>query len=220
MEKNPNIIHALISGNLKKTDSGLFLLMCHQCKEFRKIKSRDHIIRAIKQKHKCDSCAQRLSKTGKKLSLNHKTSQSISQKKRYLKSEERIKTSVVVKKAIHIPEIRQKHLDALHHSKWIKVRTDKGQIELLEKWNRLGFSFEPNVQLRTTKGLFYIDGYDKKRNVVLEYDGKYHSKISQKTKDIMRQNEIIDFLNPNVFWRFNSVIGKCYDIYRKDRQHI
>jgi len=89
--------------------------------------------------------------------------------------------------------------------KWIKVRTDKGQIEMLEKWNRLGFNFEPNYQFKTDKDLFYIDGYDVKRNVVLEYDSKYHNKPKQQRADLIRQKIIIDTLQPNVFWRYNTV---------------
>lgn len=105
--------------------------------------------------------------------------------------------------AMHRPEVRKKHLAGLHHSKWLKVRTDKGQLEFLDKWNKLGFSFEPNYQVKTDTELFYIDGYDKEQNVVIEYDSKYHKR--NKSKDLIRQNKIIDILKPKKFWRYDAV---------------
>ena len=132
--------------------------------------------------------------------------------KRYTNIEERNKTSLLVKEAMHRPDIRKRHLDALHHSKWIKVRTDRGQLELIEKWNKLGFNFQPNYQLKTDLDLFYVDGYDKEKNVVLEYDAKYHNKLLQRKKDLIRQNKIIELLKPKKFWRFNSVNKTCKNV--------
>lgn len=109
------------------------------------------------------------------------------------------------RKAWENPTTRKKYHDALEKTKWLKVRTDNGQLVLLEKWNRLGFRFEPNFQLRSGDALFYIDGYDKEHNVVLEYDGKYHRRPKQKEKDLSRQQKIIETLNPKRFWRFDGV---------------
>jgi very-short-patch-repair endonuclease len=128
------------------------------------------------------------SHTGKFLSENHK--QNISK---------------AVKQIIHRPDIRKKHIEALHHSRWLKVRTDKGQLELLNKWNNLGFNFEPNYQIHIDKDLFYVDGYDPIHNIVLEYDGKYHIRRYQKEKDLIRQQKIIEILKPKKFWRYDAV---------------
>ena len=135
-----------------------------------------------------------------------------SQIERYLDVEQKKKTSKSVKSALHRPEVRKKHLDALHHSKWIKVRTDKGQLELINKWNKIGFNFEPNYQVKDDQDLFYIDGYDKERNVVLEYDSKYHNRKQQKEKDLVRQQKIIRILKPTAFWRYNSINKQCRNI--------
>ena len=112
---------------------------------------------------------------------------------------------MLVKAAMHRPDVRKRHIEALHSSGWIKVKTDRGQVELLEKWNRLGFHFEPNFQIHTDADLFYIDGYDPVHKVVIEYDGKYHNKPIQKQKDLIRQSKIIDILNPKKFWRYDSI---------------
>mgnify|MGYP001383989416 CR=1 FL=1 len=155
------------------------------------------------------------SKRGINLSENHKEKISISQIKRYNNIKEKLKTSISVKKAMHRDDVRKKHLDALHHSEWIKVRTDKGQLELLEKWNRLGFNFIPNYQIKTDLDLFYLDGYDKEKNIIIEYDTKYHNKPSQKQKDLVRQQKIIDILGPKKFWRYDSINEQCINILER-----
>lgn len=101
------------------------------------------------------------------------------------------------------PEIRKKYYDAIEETQWLKVRTDKGQLNLLNKWNTLGFNFEPNYPVRTKTNLFYVDGYDQNHRVVIEYDGKYHNKPGQMESDLVRQDKIIQTLNPRRFWRFN-----------------
>jgi hypothetical protein len=101
------------------------------------------------------------------------------------------------------PSIRKKYQDAISRTNWLRVRCDDGQLELLNKWNRLGFNFEPNYQLKDDNFFYYLDGYDKEKNIVLEFDSEYHNKPSQKKKDIMRQQNIIKVLNPKKFWRYN-----------------
>ena len=153
---------------------------------------------------------------GSKKSTEAKNKISVFQKKRYSDPDECQRTSELTKTAMHQPEIREKHIKALHHSKWIKVRTDKGQLELLEKWNRLGFHFEPNYQVHTDEDLFYLDGYDKERNVVLEYDSRYHKKSYQKERDVIRQNKIIDILRPRKFWRYDAEKNQVMNVLGKE----
>jgi len=194
----------ILSQSIKKVDGG-FSVPCFRCGNDRTLKTIENVRRAIKYKRTCNSCSRRNYYNGKnrKRSEKCKSSMSITHKNRYSDINERIKTSESVKLAMNRPEVRKKHLAALHHSQWIKVRTDKGQLEILEKWNRLGFNFEPNYQVITDSELFYVDGYDSVRNIVFEYDSKYHSKLNQKQKDLIRQNKILDILKPKKFWRYN-----------------
>jgi hypothetical protein len=124
---------------------------------------------------------------------------------RYNNPDERKKTSDAVKMAMYRPEVRKRFVDAMARTKWLKVKADGGQLELLEKWNRLGFKFEPNYQVHTDTDLFYIDGYDEKHNVVIEYDSKYHHRPHQQQKDLIRQQKIIDILQPKKFWRYDAI---------------
>jgi hypothetical protein len=113
--------------------------------------------------------------------------------------------TMAVKLAMRRPDVREKHIKALAEGHWLGQMVDRGQVELLEKWNKLGFEFQPNYKLVSDGYLFFIDGYDPKRNVVLEYDSKYHHRFGQLQKDILRQQKIIDILKPKKFWRYDSV---------------
>jgi hypothetical protein len=150
--------------------------------------------------------------TGRKLSLDTKSKMSKFQRQRYSNPNEVTKMALAVKNALHLPHIRKKHLDALAKTKWLKVKMDSGQLELIGKWNRLGFQFQPNYQLHLEKDLFYIDGYDPIHNIVLEYDSKYHEIMGQKQKDLIRQQKIINILHPKKFWRYNSVTKSCKNV--------
>lgn len=206
----------ILNGTVKKTDIG-YDVFCNSCNSFRTIETRESTRRALKFKRNCDSCAQYIIKTGNVHSEKTKCKMSISHSNRYKKIEERHKTSNSIKLAMHRPDVREKHINTLLHSKWIKVRTDKGQIELLNKWNRLRFNFEPNYQIKTDNALYYIDGYDKIKNVILEFDSAYHARKKQKEKDLIRQNKIIKITSPTVFWRYNSEKNQFNIVYRKNK---
>lgn len=146
-----------------------------------------------------------LAQMGKKKSLSTRLKMSTFQIKRYSNPKELQKMTNAVTLAMHRPEVRKRHLKALAKTKWLKVKTDNGQLELLEKWNRLGFQFQPNFQVHSDGFLAYIDGYDSPNKVVLEYDSKYHNIIGRKENDLIRQQKIIDILRPKKFWRYDSV---------------
>jgi hypothetical protein len=146
-----------------------------------------------------------LARRGKKVSEETKKKMS----NRIFSEETKKKMSLETQKNWQNPVIRKKRLDVI---RWNSKSCDKGQLELLEKWNRLGFHFEPNFQIKTETDLFYVDGYDKQYNIVLEYDSKYHNSPSQKKKDLIRQNKIIDITKPKKFWRYNSVTKEIRDV--------
>jgi len=51
---------------------------------------------------------------------------------------------------------------------------------------------------------YSLDGYDKERNIIFEYDESYHNKKSIKEKDILRQKRLIGKLKPTMFLRYNE----------------
>jgi len=58
---------------------------------------------------------------------------------------------------------------------------------------------------------YFLDSYDKTRNIVVEYDEKHHNKLSQQMKDLRRQTDIIEELKCD-FYRFNESKGELVKI--------
>src|ERR1035437_761051 len=58
---------------------------------------------------------------------------------------------------------------------------------------------------------YFIDGYDKERNVVVEYDESRHEKPSMRKKDLIRQNNIISNLKCQ-FYRYKELENKLIKI--------
>ena len=156
---------------------------------------------------------------GRKFSIEHRKNISNSLVGKQQTEERKTKTSHCVKEAMHRPDVRKRHLDALAETKYLGQKTDKGQLELLDKWNKLGFNLVPNYQVHTDDFLCYIDGYDKEKNVVLEYDTKYHSKPIQQQKDLIRQQRIIDILKPKKFWRYIKNQNRFVEIINTSTIH-
>lgn len=152
---------------------------------------------------------------GRIMPIEQKKKIGLSHLGKFISNETKTKLQKSSKRAWKIPHIRQKYYTSLQKTKWIRVRSDIGQLELLNKWNRLGFNFQPNYQLHIDDFLCYIDGYDPIHNIVLEYDGKYHQKQNQQQKDIIRQQKIVDILHPKKFWRYNAVNKQYKNILEK-----
>ncbi len=133
-----------------------------------------------------------------------------------LSEQHRKKMSNSIKIALWKPDIRKKLLDALSKTKYLSTSVDVGQLDFITKWNRLGFNLVPNYEVKTDQDLFYVDGYDKQKKVIVEYDSKYHLQSTQKKKDLVRQNKIIDILQPNTFWRYDAVNRTFRNVMKGD----
>lgn len=219
----------ILNDQVWKIDDKTWGRICPICKNIIKHHDKRRVLRNNKSGVKCHSCAgkertppsdttrKKLSdwQKGRKFSVEHRKNISNSLVGKKQTKERKNKTSYCVKEAMHRPDVRKRHLDALAETKYLGQKTDKGQLELIEKWNKLGFNFIPNYQVHTHDFLCYVDGYDKEKNVVLEYDSKYHTKPIQQQKDIIRQNQIINILKPKKFWRYNSVNKQFRNVLKK-----
>jgi len=58
---------------------------------------------------------------------------------------------------------------------------------------------------------FPVDGYDKEKNIVFEYDERYHRSIRRKRKDIYKQKCITKTINPKMFIRYDEWDNRLYD---------
>ena len=52
---------------------------------------------------------------------------------------------------------------------------------------------------------YFVDGYDKEKNIVFEYDEKFHRNENQKNKDLIKEDRIINFLKPTAFYRYDEM---------------
>lgn len=59
---------------------------------------------------------------------------------------------------------------------------------------------------------YSLDGYDKEKNIIFEYDENHHNLLSKKKKDLIRQQNIINSLNPKLFLRYDEKNNKLYDV--------
>lgn len=51
---------------------------------------------------------------------------------------------------------------------------------------------------------YCVDGYDKDKNIIFEYDEKIHQQPNKKLKDLIRQKRIVDCINPIMFIRYDE----------------
>ena len=115
-------------------------------------------------------------------------------------------------------KIRQSTVDYLVNVKSSRPRYNKSSIPVLEQ---IAKEHGWNIQHAENGGEFYtgigyfVDAYDKEKNVVLEYDEPAHYEDIEnnvlRKKDLKRQNEIIEHLHCE-YWRYNSVTGLLWKV--------
>lgn len=59
---------------------------------------------------------------------------------------------------------------------------------------------------------YSLDGYDKNRNIVFEYDEPKHNTTYSKIRDREREQRIIKVINPSEFWRYDEKNNKLMEI--------
>ena len=128
------------------------------------------------------------------------------------------------KKHEHIAHMKEIHASDEYRKKrriitrkLLKQRLGGGRLAVYSKKacdfiDRLNKLFEWELQHGQNGGEYEIDGYaidgyDLKRNIVVEYDEPYHyvNGITLREKDVRRQCDIIKSLRPTEFWRYNEV---------------
>ena len=59
---------------------------------------------------------------------------------------------------------------------------------------------------------YFVDGYDKKRNIIFEYDEISHERRDRKQKDLEKTKNLINKIHPHLFFRYNEKDGVLYEI--------
>lgn len=84
-------------------------------------------------------------------------------------------------------------------------------IEEYGKNNGLSFQHALNGGEIIVSG-YCLDGYDKKNNIVFEYDEPKHNAPSVKKNDKLREQRIIQKINPKMFIRYDEENDVLYDV--------
>jgi len=95
------------------------------------------------------------------------------------------------------------------------VAYNKSSIPIIEQYgNDNGYKFqhaENGGEYQIPGTTFFVDGYDKEKNVVLEYDEQYHMDTKQQIKDLERQQIIIEILKCKFIRINNKNIDTIYE---------
>ena len=67
---------------------------------------------------------------------------------------------------------------------------------------------------------YYLDGYDKNRNIVFEYDEPHHYSSRKRQEDLTRQNILIDALKPKMFLRYNEENKELVDVITNSKINL
>lgn len=107
-------------------------------------------------------------------------------------------------------EHRLNQIDALGYRGPAYNRTACQFIDRIN--NALGLNLQHALnggEIRATG--YSMDGYDKDKNIVFEYDEKTHRTPGYRQKDFRRQSRIISKITPCLFLRYDEINERLYD---------
>ena len=168
---------------------------CSKCDGEIIYSTRENLWRANRDKSLCRSCAKlgNPSRKGQKCSEIHKIRVGLSNKGKIISSTSKLKMREAAIRRMNrlgITQYRNYNPNACRY--FDSISKEKG-------WNLQHAKNGGEVQVCG----YFLDAYDKDKNIVVEYDEVSHNRPSVKQKDILRQNEIIEFLRCD-FYRYKE----------------
>ena len=209
--------------------------ICLSCSQKGKVfseKTRNKIRKSLIGNHHTEESKKRISIAfkGKKKSKEHVEKVKNALKGRIPTIEERIKNSLSNKGRVST-------MKGKHHTEETKYKLRVAKIEDLKKKNILlgkdgarnfnskACEFIDNLNKERGWNLqhalnggevelygYFVDGYDKERNIIFEYDEKRHNETYWKNKDIIRQNNLIKNIDPSLFLRYDEQWNRLYEV--------
>lgn len=86
------------------------------------------------------------------------------------------------------------HIERLKRLGIKSENKDFGSDEFFKTLNDIGIcNFQQEYYIKELG--YIVDGFDEKHRIILEYDTLYHKKPTQKVRDKIRQNNIIDYFD-------------------------
>lgn len=59
---------------------------------------------------------------------------------------------------------------------------------------------------------YFVDGYDKQRNIIFEYDEPEHYRGYKHRRDLIRQENLLREVTPSLFLRYDEKNNKLYEV--------
>ena len=192
---------------------------CPKCGKLQNYLSQKGLDCAIKKNSVCKSCIKIGVGLGKKFTEDHKNKLSDSHKGKQCG----VNNGMYGKKFHHTEETKKKI------GLFSKIRV----IERKEKMGILKIGYNPkacnfidklnkqngwNLQHAENGGEircqnYFLDGYDKLKNIVFEYDEPHHHKPHKQKQDKLKQEIIIKEINPSKFIRYDELNNNLYNVF-------
>lgn len=205
----------------------LWIRSCPKCNKEISYKNKYRCKYAERDKVLCNSCCQIGIFTGRKLhqhqieSLKQRTGKNNPMFGKSHSIENKIKWSLIHKKKFvkhHTEETKQKLRE--YRANWIINNKGGSQynpnactyFDLLNVQNNWKLQHALNGGEIMCTG-YFLDAYDKERNIVVEYDEPKHYDVygNLKQKDVLRQQRIITHLGCK-FFRYNEKTKELYEV--------
>lgn len=185
--------------------------MC-SCGNMQKYSTRKVFNRAVSGNWKCKKCATK--ESAKSIDRSYQKTEEFREKmSQSIKSSERNKNKFTdeVREKLRIAklnQIRKLGTKYTYNPKACKF------IDEFGKKNGYNFQHAMNGGEIMISG-YSLDGYDKIKNIVFEYDEPKHTSPSMIQKDLIRQNRIINKISPIMFVRYDEVNNVLCDVISK-----
>ena len=163
---------------------------CPKCRRELYYSRKDHLKLAEKKNRLCKHCV-RVGNKNHMFGLHPKSSYGFLGKKH--KKESNKKRSNSLKGRIFSSEDKRKIREGILKrigKLGIPLHIDKGAPQFFNELNKEGYNLRPKT---FTKIGYVADEYDKDKHIWWEYDTPYHLLSRQKKKDLIRQQNIIEY---------------------------
>lgn len=202
--KKNRICNSCRSKNKRTNQIEILEKNCPQCGNIQKYGSRKIFNRAFKGKWLCKKCA-----TGKSA---NKIDRSFQRTAEYRQMMSKLCTGRKHSEKTK-EKLRNYKLEQIEQ-KGTKINFNSNACEFIHEFGKkYGYNFQHALNGGEVVVYGYsLDGYDKEKNIVFEYDEPKHNILSVKSKDKIREKRIIEKFNPNMFIRYNEQFKKFHDV--------
>lgn len=189
-----------------------FAKQCPSCYELQTYGSEKVYLRALKGNWKCRVCST-------------KANDKIRDKLFFKTDKYRLKMSGVLKEKRKTESYGEVFKQKCRENKLKQINKCGSQrtfnfnaCEFMDKLNkRIGINLRHGLNGGEYQVIGYsLDGYDKEKNIIFEYDEPKHHILSVKNRDIERQNRLISHLNLTKFLRYDEKKNILYDVVNKE----